>query len=139
MEILNELDPEKYEAYEEAAAKVFGFYDSCNRIITWVSEAITGFTEIYKYLEEDYNYILFLFYAINYRLISYTKIVGKEETAYEFASKIWSDFYDMHLSQTAFTVSKEDYHKLFVEKELKKVTSFCDQLLNRIDNKKSQI
>ena len=139
LEILNELDPEKYEAYEEAAAKVFGFYDSCNRIITWVSEAITGFTEIYKYLEEDYNYILFLFYAINYRLISYTKIVGKEETAYEFASKIWSDFYDMHLSQTAFTVSKEDYHKLFVEKELKKVTSFCDQLLNRIDNKKSQI
>lgn len=139
LEILNESDPEKYELYEEAAAKVFSFYDNCNRIITWVSEAITGFTEIYKYLEEDYNNILFLFYAINYRIISYSRIVGKDETTYEFGAKVWYDFYDMNLSQTAFTVSKDDYHKLFMEKELKKVTSFCDQLLNRIDNKKSQI
>lgn len=139
LEILKTLNPEKYLFYEEMAEKAFKSYDSCSKIILWVSEAITGFTEVYKYLDKDYNNILFLLYAINYRTICYMKIVGKEESYFESAAETWNSFYDLCLGQTDFMISKNDYHKLFMIKKLREVASYCDQLLNDCDNKKSQI
>lgn len=139
LEILKTLNPEKYELYEETAEKAFKSYDSCNKIISWVSEAITGFTEVYKYLDRDYNNILFLIYAINYRTISYMKIVGMEDSYFESASKTWKCFYDISLDGTGFMISKRDYHEMFMLKKLKEAASYCDKLLNTCDNKKSQI
>lgn len=139
LEILKTLNPEKHELYEETAEKAFKSYDSCNKIISWVSEAITGFTEVYKYLDMDYNNILFLLYAINYRTICYMKIVGKEDSYFESASKTWKSFYDLCLNQTGFMISKNDYHEMFMFKKLKEAASHCDKLLNTCDNKKSQI
>ena len=139
LEILKTLNPEKFDLYEETAEKAFKSYDSCNKIISWVSEAITGFTEVYKYLDMDYNNILFLLYAINYRTICYMKIVGKENSYFESASKTWNSFYDLCLNQAGFMISKNDYHEMFMFKKLKETTSHCDKLLNTCDNKKSQI
>lgn len=139
LEILKNLEPEKFKFYEETAEKAFKSYDSCTKIISWVSEAITGFTDVYKYLDEDYNNILFLLYAINYRTICYMKIVGEEESYFESASQTWSDFYDQSLGQTDFMISKDDYHKMFMLKKYKDITSCCDKLLNTCDNKKSQV
>lgn len=139
LEILKTLNSEKCELYEETAEKAFKSYDSCNKIISWVSEAITGFTEVYKYLDKDYNNILFLLYAINYRTICYMKIVGKEESYFESALTTWNSFYDKNLEHTDFTISKSIYHNLFMYKKLKEVTSYCDKLMNDCDSKKSQI
>lgn len=139
LEILKTLNSEKCEMYEETAEKAFKSYDSCNKIISWVSEAITGFTEVYKYLDKDYNNILFLLYAINYRTICYMKIVGKEESYFESALKTWNSFYDENLEHTDLTISKSVYHNLFMHKKLKEVTSYCDKLMNDCDSKKSQI
>ena len=130
LEILKTLNPEKFELYEETAEKAFRSYDSCSKIISWVSEAITGFTEVYKYLDRDYNNILFLLYAINYRAICYMKIVGKENSYFESASETWNTFYDMSLGQTDFMISKNDYHEMFMFKKLKEAASYCDKLLN---------
>ncbi len=139
LEILKTLEPEKFEFYEETAVKAFKSYDSCSKIISWVSEAITGFTDVYKYLDRDYNNILFLLYAINYRTICYMKIVGKENSYFESASETWNSFYDISLGQTDFMISKNDYHEMFMFKKLKEAASCCDKLLNNCDNKKSQI
>lgn len=139
LEILKTLNQEKYELYEQTAEKSFKSYDNCNRIISWVSEVITGFTEVYNYLDKDYNNILFLLYAINFRTISYMKIVGKEKSYYESASKSWDSFYETSLKTTDFMISKSDYHKLFMFKKLKDATAYCDKLLNGCDNKKTQI
>lgn len=139
LEILKTLNPEKYELYEQTAEKAFKSYDNCSKIVSWVSEAITGFTEVYKYLDNDYNNILFLLYAINFRTISYMKIVGKEESYYESASKSWDSFYETCLEKTDFMILKSDYHKIFMVKKLKEATSYCDKLLNGCDNKKTQI
>lgn len=139
LEILKTLNPEKYELYEKTAEKAFKSYDSCSKIISWVSEAITGFTDVYKYLDRDYNNILFLLYAINYRTVCYMKIVGKENSYFESASEIWNSFYDMSLEQTDFMISRDDYHEMFIFKKLKGAASYCDKLLNNCDNKKSQI
>ena len=139
LEILKMLNPEEYEFYEETAEKAFKSYDSCNKIISWVSEAITGFTDVYKYLDSDYNNILFLLYAINYRTISYMKIVGKEESYFIAASETWRSFYETKLEPLDFTIPKQDYHKLFMDKKLKSVASYCDKLLNDCTDKKSQI
>ncbi len=139
LEIFKTLNPEKYKLYEETAEKAFKSYDSCSKIISWVSEAITGFTDVYKYLDRDYNNILFLLYAINYRTICYMKIVGKEDSYFESTSEAWKSFYDMSLGQTDFMISKNDYHEMFMCKKLKEVASYCDKLLNNCDNKKSQV
>lgn len=138
-ELLKTLNPQQYRLYEETAEKAFKSYDDCSKIITWVSEAITGFTEVYKYFEKDYNNILFLLYAINYRTICYMKMVGKEESYFGTASKTWDSFYDRNLQQTDFMISKVDYHDMFMHKELKAAALSCDKLLNICDNKKSQI
>lgn len=139
LEILKTLNPEKYKLYEETAEKAFKSYDNCSKIISWVSEAITGFTDVYKYLDSDYNNIVFLLYAINYRTICYMKIVGKEDSYFESASKTWDIFYNMSLNQTGFMITKSDYHKVFMFKKLKEAASYCDKLLNSCDNKKSQV
>lgn len=139
LEILKILNSEKYELYEQATEKAFKSYDSCNKIISWVSEALTGFTEVSKYLNKDYTNILFLLYSINFRTICYMKIVGKEESYYESVSKVWDSFYETNLKPTDFIIVKDDYHKLFMFENLKEATSYCDKLLNDCNNKKSQI
>lgn len=139
LEILKTLSPEQTQIYEEAFDKSFESLDICNKIISWVSEAITGFTEVYKYLDNDYNNILFLLYAVNYRTIWYMNMVGKKVSYFESASKSWNDFYDRSLSLACFAISKEKYNELFTLKKLKDVASHCDQLLNSCDNKKSQV
>lgn len=67
------------------------------------------------------------------------KIVGKEKSYYESASKSWDSFYETSLKTTDFMISKSDYHKLFMFKKLKDATAYCDKLLNGCDNKKTQI
>lgn len=139
LDILKTMNPEKYNLYLDTAEKAFKSYDSCNKIISWVSEAITGFTEVYNYLDKDYNNILFLLYAINYRTICYMKIVGNEESYFESSSNVWQSFYDEVLQKTNFTISTFEYHQLFMYKKLKDATPHCDRLLNSCDNKKSQV
>lgn len=139
LDILKTSNPEKFTLYEESALKAFKSYDSCTKIISWVSEAITGFTDVYKYLDSDYNNILFLLYAINYRTISYMKIIGKETVYFESSSKTWDSFYDSILGETNFSISKIDYHKIFTSKKLRDASIFCDKLLNTCNDRKSQI
>lgn len=139
LEVLNTLNPEIYKIYEENAEKAFKTYDCCNKIISWISEAVTGFSEVYKYLDKDYHNILFLLYAINYRTICYMNIVGKEQSYCESVSKMWESFYDVNLEQIDFMILKKDYHNLFTYKKLHDAASYCDRLLNDCNNKKSQI
>ena len=57
------------------------------------------------------------------------KIVGEEESYFESASQTWSDFYDQSLGQTDFMISKDDYHKMFMLKKYKDITSCCDKII----------
>ncbi len=139
LEILKTSNLEAYNLYEKNAEKAFASYECCSKIIIWVSEALTGFTDVYKYLDDDFNNILFLLYAVNYRTVCYMKIVGKEDAYFESASATWNSFYDMCLEKTDFTISKKQYNEMFMEKRLQDVAAYCDKLLNECGNKKSQI
>ena len=139
LEILKTSNLEAYNLYEKNAEKAFASYEYCSKIIIWVSEALTGFTDVYKYLDDDFNNILFLLYAVNYRTVCYMKIVGKEDAYFESASATWNSFYDMCLEKTDFMISKEQYNEMFMEKRLQDVAAYCDKLLNSCGNKKSQI
>ncbi len=139
LDTLKTLNYEKYNLYRNTAEKIYApYYNDCNKIVSWVSEAITGFTEVYECIEEDDNNLLFLFYAINYRIICYMKNINKEDSYFKSASEIWHSFYDMNLKNTNFAISKDDYHHMFIHKKLKDAASSCDKLLNSCGNKKSQ-
>lgn len=139
LEILKTLYPEKHDFYEETAEKSFKSLDCCTHIISWVSEAITGFTEVSTYLEKDCNNVLFLLYAINFRAICYMKIVGKEDSYFDTISKTWKLFYETTLSKSDITIGKNEYHDLFMYKKLKETASHCDKILGECNDKKTQV
>ena len=138
IEMLKTINPEICREYENASEKAFKSYDSCSRVISWIGEIITGFNEVYKYLEQDYNNILFLLYAIQYRTICYMKIVGKEESYFNSATKIWEKFYSSYLNETEFNISFDKYHELFEHKRLQEIAIDGDSLMNMCANRKSQ-
>lgn len=139
IEVLKTLNPEMHHNYEETAVKAFKSYDNCCKIISWVSESITGFDEVYKHLDQDYNNILFLLYAINYRTIYYMKIVGKEDSYYESASAVWDSYFESNLSQANITITKDQYYSLFKWGKLKDISNYCDILLNNCNDKQTQV
>lgn len=139
LEILETLNYDVYQLYSKEALKAFKTYDSCCKVIEWVSEAITGFTDIYKYLNSDYKNILFLLYAVNYRVISYRAIVGHDESYFKLASENWKDFYRNQLAEKELCISLDDYHGLFHVKKLEDITKQCDKLLNQCENRKTQV
>lgn len=141
LEILKNLNPDAFKEYTDMAYKSFKTYDSCRKLIEWISEAITGFTGVYKFLDDDYKNILFLLYAVNYRVISYKVIVEKNQyqSYFESSSKNWRSFYDTHLAGRDFCISTNEYHELFKYKDLKKITAVCDRILNNCENRKTSI
>lgn len=141
LEILKNLNPDAYKEYMDMAYKSFKSYDICCKLIEWISEAITGFTGVYDFLDDDYRNILFLLYSINYRVLSYKAIVEKNLyiSYFESSSKNWRNFYDTHLAGRDFCTSAEEYHELFKYKDLKKITTVCDRILNNCENRKTLI
>jgi len=139
LELLKTVNPNAYRDYTETVEKIFKIYSTCKEITNWVSEAITGFKDVYKLLGDDYINILFLLYAINYRTLKYKAIVGGEVTDFESGSDLLKGFFNSQLLAVNFSVSADEYHKLFEKIELKEVANKCDELLNKCTNKTSQL
>lgn len=139
LEILDTQNPSLYIAYRNMADRAYKSYESCNKIIGWVSEALTGFADTYRYLEDGGNSILFLLYAINLRAVSYMELIEGKTSDLESVKRLWNDFYDEYLLQTKFSIEKGDYHRLFQYKKLQHSAEECDKLLKRCNDKISQI
>ncbi len=139
LEMLKTINPQAYIDYTKSIDKIFKIYNTCNEITNWVSEAITGFNEVYKYLDDDFRNILFLLYAINYRTLSYKAIVGKENSYFESSSVILKKLFIDQLKTNIFCLSVDDYHSLFGIKKLNDLANKCDKLLNKCTNKTTQL
>ncbi len=138
-EILKQSNYDAYKNYIEIAMKSNEAYEKSQKVIEWISEAITGFTDVYEFLEDDFKNILFLLYAVNYRVINYKAIVENNNSYFESHSKYWRKFYNDQLVEGEFCVSEEEYHKLFGIKKLKDITKVCDEILNKYENRKTSI
>lgn len=139
LEMLKTANPNAHNDYTDTVEKIFKIYKTCNEITNWISEAITGFNEVYKFLDDDYRNISFLLYAINYRTLNYKAIVENEVSYFDSASMLLKDYFNNQLATTNFTISSDDYHALFGEKKLKDIANKCDQLLNTSSNKTTQL
>lgn len=139
LEILGAQNTSLYSAYRDTADRAYKSYESCNKIIGWVSEALTGFSETYKYLEDGGNNIIFLLYAINLRAANYMQRMESKTSDFESAVLLWDNFYDTYLNQAGFSIQKEDYDRLFSFKKLQRVAEDCDKLLKQCTDKTSQV
>ena len=141
LEILRNLNPDAYKEYMDTAERSFKTYDCCGKVIGWISEAITGFTGIYNFLDDDYRNILFLLYAVNYRVMSYKAIIenSQYQSYFESASKNWRSFFGAYLAGNDFCISLDRYHELFKYKSLKEITNICDEMLNKCENRKTSV
>ncbi len=134
-EIVESSNPSVYKEYVECSEKLFKIHSDCKQITSWVSEALTGFNETYKYLAGDFRNVLFILYAINYRTLSYMTMIEKDKTYFDNSSSILKDFYISHMQSDNFSVPSDEYHKLFFIKDLKRLSSACDKLLNMSSNR----
>lgn len=138
LELLEVISLDKYNAYQITTEKNYAIYPDCNKIIEWLSEIFTGFTETYKILNENDKNILFILYAVNYRTLKYKKIIEKNYTEFGSKSAILKEFYDKFLAGADFQITSDEFHKLFESKHLLGCARYCDQLLNSISQKTSQ-
>lgn len=134
-EIVESSNPSVYKSYVECSEKLFKIHSDCKQITSWVSEVLTGFNETYKYLTADFRNVLFILYAINYRTLSYMDMIENDKTYFENSSSILTDFYMLHMQSDNFSVSSDEYHKLFLIKDLKRLSNACDNLLNMSSNR----
>lgn len=134
-EIIESSNPSVYKAYIECSDKLCKIHSDCNQITSWISEALTGFNETYKYLATDFRNILFILYAINYRTLSYMTLIEKNKTYFANSSLILKHFYISHMQSDNFSVQIDEYHKLFFIKDLRLLSNACDNLLNMSNNK----
>lgn len=139
LEILKSANHDAYMEYMIVLEKMFRIYKTCKEIINWVSEAITGFCDIYKYLDTDYKNILFLLYSINYRTLCYKGIIEGDRQYVEYASSILKKLFSDVLLDYGFNVSVEDFHSLFSIKNLKNLADKCNQLLNNSTNEATKV
>jgi len=132
LELLESLNHDAYNSYNESSEKLNKIYTTCREIINWTSSAITGFGEIYKYLNKDYKNILFLLYSINYRTLTYKT---KDSQFFDSGSLILKDFFNKSLVSSNFDIDINEFHLLFKIKKLKDLANKCDQLLNQSKSK----
>ncbi|BAH07152.1 ATP-binding protein [Clostridium kluyveri] len=135
LEILKFTNYDAYMLYMTSLEKLFKIYKTCGEIINWISESITGFCDVYKYLDRDYRNILFLLYSVSCRTLNYKSIIEKDTQYLEYASSILKEIFDNFLSCPHFNISDEDFHSLFKIKSLKSLADKCNQLLNENMNK----
>ena len=139
IELLNILQSNNYDIhayYIETAEKMNRTYKDCEEIISWTSKALTGFKEVYKFLDDDYRNVLYVLYAIHYRTLSYKLLMGEDNKEYEPYFDILKKFYDEHIINCEeCEISVEDYHKLFQIKKLEELKYNCDELISNCAKK----
>ena len=131
LEILKSINYDAYVNYMTSLEKLFKIYKTCREIINWISEALTGFCEVYKYLDRDYRNIMFLLYAVSYRTLSYKSSIEKDEQYLEYASCILEEMFDNLLMCSDFHISTADFNSLFKIKNLRQLENKCSYLLSK--------
>ncbi|MBU3155013.1 metallophosphoesterase [Clostridium estertheticum] len=135
IEILKTNNYDIYLKYIETTDKMNKTYRTCKEINNWTSEALTGFKDVYKFLDSDYKNILFLLYAIDYRTLSYKNIIEGETQNLQSYFDLLKEFFDHHLNSCDFDVDINDFHEVFKIKELGLLKEKCDELINMSTNK----
>ena len=138
LELLKVLDPDTSRKYTTAVEQIFKIYSSCNQIISWLNEAITGFTDVFQLIEKDYRNILFMLYAVQLRTLSYMTRNNGDKEYYQSSINILKEFYADCIATPEFDLSLDEYHSLFSIRRLHDVAKKCDQYINRAKNITSQ-
>ena len=137
IEILKSNNYDTYCNYESAVEKIFKTYKTCGEIIKWTDEVLTGFQDVYRFLDNDHRNILFLLYAINYRTLSYKNIMEKGQNLQSFF-EILKDLFDKCLKSNDLDIDVDDFHNIFKIKKLEMLKISCDKLMNKSLNKKTK-
>lgn len=130
LEILKSVNYDVFKAYQEEYEKL-RVYNTCEKIISWTSKAVTGFEETYKYLKEDYRNILFLLYAINYRTLRYENIIDNTRCYSNF--EILKNFYEKWISIDGLEGDK--ICNILDIKNINELTKKCDEVMDSIGSK----
>lgn len=124
-----------YIKYTESIEKINLVADDYVNMNKWLENILMGFNEVAKMFASDSLCIFFLLFAMNYRVLSIKKKLGKENIDDSYF-KILNELIKTEQNNIDFDVEK--YLKIFNETDLDKVKDNCDFLLNSAQNRKTK-
>ncbi|MDR2932916.1 MAG: ATP-binding protein, partial [Oscillospiraceae bacterium] len=134
LELLKTVNPDASQKYTDTAEQIFKTYPTCNQVILWLNEAITGFTDVFKLIEKDDRNILFMLYAVQLRaLYTVTRNSGDKEYM-ESSLLLLKKLYVGCVHSDQFDLTPDEFHALLKIRRLQDVAKACDKYLNRAKN-----
>lgn len=138
IKLLNTLklnDPELYFKYTEEIEKINVAESDYKNMNTWLENVFIGFDEVFKFFERDSLCIFFLLFSMNYRVLCLKSQIGNET----IADSYFAVLNNLLLGEkTNISFDTNEYINLFNETDLSKVKDNCDNLLNKIQDKKNK-
>ena len=126
--------PELYAKYINAVEKINIVADDYDNIIKWLENIFAGFEEIHKLFRNNPNCLLFLLFAMNYRVLKVKKELGKQDINSSYFN-ILNELLD-EIGDTTF--DKKQYLKIFDCIDLSKLKEKSDVILNELQNKNAK-
>lgn len=139
LELLKVLQPDAYQNYEDCRNKMSQLHHTCEEITNWIGEALTGFRDVGTCLDRDYHNILFVLFAVQYRVLWYKAQVSKDKKDLKRFGKILNHYFECALATQDFRADHEKFLSMFEQKDLNVVAKACDELLDACTDRKTPI
>lgn len=120
-----------YEAYQAAIMSNTHLYQVCRNIIEWVGNALTGYSEVFHYLDRDNRYLICLLYAIARRAIAYISAHSPDHSNSFAATQVMLTAF---LKNFITSFVPDRYEELFDVPGPNQAAKLCTELIDKQDN-----
>lgn len=127
-ELLKNHNHDAYEAYQAIIMSNSHLYRACGNILEWTGNALTGYPEVYRYLDRDGPHLLCLLYAIARRALAYISLHSPDRGSSLAAARGQLDrFFTERLASSV----PEHYERLFDASGLNQAAKLCAELMDK--------
>lgn len=127
LELLKEQNYDFNKKFTDASMASQRLYTVCTCVIQWLDKALTGFSEVGRYLLDDPLCLQFLLFSVYLRTLKTLKKHEPEGTGkYDGVSGEFDGLYEEYLKPHV----PDSYLRLFTFSKLMDAASFCDRLLD---------
>lgn len=131
LELMKNQNYDGYETYQAAIMSNTHFYQVCRNIIEWVGNALTGYSEVFRYLDRDNRYLLCLLYAIARRAIAYISAHSPDHGNNLAATQVMlTEFFKNYIASFV----PNCYEELFDAPGLNQAAKLCTEVIDKQDN-----
>lgn len=131
LELLKNQDYSAFDAYQAAIMSNTHLHRVCSNIIEWASNALTGYSDVFRCLDRDSQHLFCLLYAIARRSLAYISLHSPDEqNNLSVTRDLLSEFSAKYVSSSV----PERYECLFEVHKLNHAAKLCAELVDKQDD-----